>query len=158
MSHQTKQESIVTVTSLDLLSRAVQCVQIERLGTHLVFDQTRTQARYYGHNIDNDANNVGVIGYARELTDSEKMSNYEIAVRRGEKEVGGRTMTVYDLYGDVSASDREMRDKIAKIFEEHQIAVVQEQAQSLGAVSCEEIFNDEDAPEGYRVMEMTVNI
>ena len=45
MSHQTKQESIVTVTSLDLLSRAVQCVQIERLGTHLVFDMDGSSAK-----------------------------------------------------------------------------------------------------------------
>lgn len=158
MSHQTKQESIVTVTSLALLARAVQCVQIENLGTHLVFDQSRTQARYYGTNIDNNADNVGVIGYARELTSSEQMSNYEIAVRKGRKEIDGHMMDVYDLYGDVSASDRTMRDKIAKIFEEHQIAVVQDQAANIGAMSCEEVFDDTDAPEGYRVMEMTVNV
>jgi hypothetical protein len=159
MSHQTRQiNSFVTVTNLGLLKRAVESISIEKLGTSLVFDQTRTAARYYGTNIDNNPNNVGVIGYARPLTQDEQYSNYEIAVRKDERDVDGHKMTVYDLYGDVNAGDREMQKKISKVFEEYQIAVATDASYAQGATHVEEILNDPTVPEGYRCIEVTVNV
>lgn len=154
MSHQTVQTAFVTITDLNLLEQAVQAVTIESLGTNLVLDRNRKSARYYGRAIDSNPKNVGVITYGRELTPSEKSHNYEIAVRAGTKKVDGTEMEVFDLFADTHASDRTMQNKIAKVLEGYQIAIVADEMTSLGAIGMEEVTDE--VPEGYRCVEFEV--
>ncbi len=150
MSHQTKQvNTFVTLTDLTLLGRAVSSINIEALGTRLKLDLDKKEARYYGSYIDRDC--FAVITYERELSPDEKSYNYEIAVKKDQREINGVLTTVYDLVADVNASDRSMRDKIAKVFEEYQLAVVTDTALGLGAHSVQEVFDD--VPAGYRAIE-----
>lgn len=151
MSHQTTQRNtFVTITDINLLKRAVRAIQVPGLNTHLVLDTEKKEARYYGNMVDRDC--FAVVTYARELTEEEKRSNYEIAVKKSTRDLNGVETTVYDLVADVNASDRSMREKIAKAFEEYQIAVVSSVAEAGGAISVREA--PEEAPEGYRAIEI----
>lgn len=154
MSHQTVQTAFVTITDLNLLEQAVRAVTIESLGTNLVLDRNRKTARYYGSAIDSNPKNVGVITYGRELTPTEKMGNYEIAVRSATKVVDGSEMQVFDLFADTHASDRTMQKKIAQVLEGYQIAIVSDEMTSLGAIGMEEVT--EGVPDGYRCVEFEV--
>lgn len=153
MSHQTRQTSkFVTITDLSLLARAVSSIQIEPLGTHLVLNRDRKEARYWGEHLDEDC--FAVITYARDLTPKERQQHYEIAVKEDTREINGVPTKVYDLSADTSASDRTMQKKIADVFEQYQIAVVTDTAMSNGAIEVMEVFDD--VPAGFRKIRCVV--
>lgn len=146
MSHQVRQVSQVQLRDLTLLGRAVGSIQVPSLGTHLVLDQNKKEARYYGSYRDAcDA----VITYARPLTAEEQTRHYEIAVKREEAVINGQKVPVFNLYADTHASDRQMEEKIATIFENYIITGdIAREAQNMGAVETREIH--EGVPAGYR--------
>lgn len=154
MSHQVRQISSTRIESLEILRRAVSSVHIPELKTNLFLNTDLKQARYYGNYMDTcDA----VITYARPLTDIEKGQHYEIAVKRGEEEVDGRKIPVFNLFADTHASDRAMGEKLSKVFEEYEINMLSDVAAQNGAISCEEVTDagQFEIPSGYRCVRIT---
>ena len=151
MSHQVRQLANVQFTSLEVLRRALPSVHIEALNTHLVLDELRKEARYWGGNTDRcDA----VITYARPLTDQEKQGHYEIAVKLESDRINGVATPVYRLYADSNAGDRKMEEKLGKIAEEYTIqGPIRKRATAMGALEVKEVSG---APSGYRRIRVTV--
>lgn len=155
MSHQVRQISSVQIDSIDLLARAVSAVYVSNLKTNLRLDPSAKQARFWNGHLDScDA----VITYVRPLTEQEQMSNYEIAVKRETATVNGSQVPVFNLYADTHASDREMENKLNKVFEEYEIAKLQAVAQETGALDFQEVTSagDFEIPQGYRCVKIVV--
>lgn len=151
MSHQTKQQAFMQINDLNLLETGVRGIHIEQLKTSLVLNRDQKSARYYGTRMDSD-NVEAVITFARPLTDTEKQSFYEIAVKRGKDKDGNPT---YELFADTNAGDRTMQRRIEQVFENYAIEKIGQDLIGAGATGFSRV-EDADVPDGFIAMEVQI--
>lgn len=142
MSHQVKQVGKVNITDLSLFRRAVNAIPQDRL--HLPFritlnEDQKTAYYYVGRTDSCDM----VITADREVTDAERGSFYDIAVKIQEaKDRSGNPISEFTLWADTYGSDRHMQERINLIMQRYLVEKRRAEHLEQGAVEVTETVND----------------
>jgi len=141
MSHQVKQVGRIVMTDVNLLKRAVAALSQQQLGLafSLALDENNKKAQYYAGNFD-DCDMV--IGASRKLSDSERGSFYDIAVKiQDAVDDQKRPCKQLALFADTHGSDRGMSKRIDLIMQRYLVEKRRAEHIENGAVEVTETTN-----------------